>query len=385
MKRLLLGVILLSLLSFTSVMGQTFTCTIQNQHVSGTDFIFDIYMLRTGGTDIYLGNSDFVLTFNAGNFSSPTVDVVAMGTSRLDGYGWAPDLQNGDRAILNISPPVIGSQSTFNSKIQVISNSGNGTLIATMIISGISNPAGSANLQWRRSTPNTTDINNMANSTPWAETNISGNGTYTNPSDQSLPVDMTGLTASASREQGVVVEWRVESETNCAGFHVLRSNAVDGAYQQVTAATDMIPGRGNASDAKDYRYIDRNVETGKLYWYKIVELSTDGKQKMFGPISVTAVSPVPTDFGFSQCYPNPFNPETTMDYRIAENGYVSVIVYDIMGKQIRLLVRESKPAGYYKATWNGRDDQEKAAPSGIYFIRMQSGDFSRVRKVMLMK
>jgi flagellar hook assembly protein FlgD len=97
------------------------------------------------------------------------------------------------------------------------------------------------------------------------------------------------------------------------------------------------------------------------------------------------MSPVPVDFGFSQGYPNPFNPETTVDYQTALDGNVSVIVYNIMGKQIRALVHESKVAGYYKAAWNGRDDQGKAAPSGIYFIRMQSGDFNKVRKVMLMK
>jgi hypothetical protein len=384
MKRLLLGVILLSVLSFTNVTGQTFTCTIQNQHVTGTELFFDIYVLRTGGTALYLGNSDFVVTFNSANFSSPTYVVTAEGMT-----GWytisAYPITAGNRAILNIQSPPFGSQLQFDARVQNISNSGNGTLIASVKITGISNFSGTANLQWRTSDPNKTVLATIANTDPWAETDVTSNGTYTNPGDASLPVEMTNLVASASREQGVVVEWRVESETDCAGFHVLRSLEQDGGYQQITAETNMISGRGSASDAKDYQFIDRNVETGKVYWYKIVEVSTDGKRETFGPISVTALSPIPVEFGFSEGYPNPFNPETTVNYQTALDGNISVIVYNIMGKQIRALVRESKPAGYYKSNWNGRDDQGNAVPSGIYFIRMQSGEFNKVRKVILMK
>jgi hypothetical protein len=383
MKSLLYVMIFLLLLPLTSVTGQNFTCTVRNQHVSGTELFFDLYILRTGGTPLYLGNADLVVTFNSGNFSSPSYVVTTEGMT-----GWytiSSSILSSNRAILNIGQPPFSNQTQFDARVQNISNSGNGTLIASVKITGISNFSGTANLQWRTSSPNATIVWNFDNTDPWTAHNVTSNGTYTNPSDQSLPVAMTSVVASASREQGVVVEWRVESETDCAGFHVLRSAGSDGNYQQITDEANMIAGRGNASDAKDYRFVDRNVENGKVYWYKIVEVSTKGKRETYGPISVTALSPVPTEFGFSECYPNPFNPATTVDYKIAENCNVSVVVYDIMGKQIRTVVAGSKPAGYYKATWNGRDDRGEAVPTGIYFIRMQSADFSKVRKVMMMK
>jgi hypothetical protein len=385
MKSLLYVMIFLLLLPLTSVTGQNFTCTVQNQHVSGTDFIFDIYIVRTGSTDLFLGNSDFVLNFNTGNFTSPSFTKVSNGLTGHP-YSIAASLIAGSRATLNVQPLGPTDYTEFDSYIEQVSNSAPGTRVATVKLTHITNPSGTAGLQWNTSYTKVAHMNRDDSTVPpFQETNVTSNGTYTNPSDQSLPVAMTSVVASASREQGVVVEWRVESETDCAGFHVLRSAESDGNYRQITDEANMIAGRGNASDAKDYRFVDRNVENGKVYWYKIVEVSTKGKRETYGPISVTALSPVPTEFGFSECYPNPFNPETTVDYKTAEDGNVSVIVYNLMGKQIRTLVTGSKPAGYYKAQWNGRDDRGEAVPTGIYFIRMQSADFSKVRKVMMMK
>ncbi len=94
----------------------------------------------------------------------------------------------------------------------------------------------------------------------------------------------------------------------------------------------------------------------------------------------------PKTFLLGQNYPNPFNPTTTMDYQLASPGYVSVVVYNILGEEVARLVQTQQDAGYYSTAWNAA-----SSPSGIYYVRMtvsgQSGKqlYATTKKLMLMK
>ncbi len=89
---------------------------------------------------------------------------------------------------------------------------------------------------------------------------------------------------------------------------------------------------------------------------------------------------IPSEFLLSQNYPNPFNPTTTINYAVSKESLVSIIVYDALGREITTLVNDEKPAGNYKTTFNG-----SGLASGIYFYRMVSGNFSVVKKLLLLK
>jgi hypothetical protein len=93
----------------------------------------------------------------------------------------------------------------------------------------------------------------------------------------------------------------------------------------------------------------------------------------------------PNHFNLSQNYPNPFNPETSISYALPKPAHVVLKVYDILGRQARTLVNEMKPAGRHRVTWNGRDAQGLALPSGIYLYKIQAGEFEAVRKMLLAK
>ncbi len=82
----------------------------------------------------------------------------------------------------------------------------------------------------------------------------------------------------------------------------------------------------------------------------------------------------------SQNYPNPFNPITKIEYSLPKNSFVTIKIYDIMGREITTLVNETKPSGRYSIEFNG----SKLA-SGIYFYRMQAGYFNSVKKMILIK
>ena len=89
---------------------------------------------------------------------------------------------------------------------------------------------------------------------------------------------------------------------------------------------------------------------------------------------------IPVDYSLSQNYPNPFNPVTTLEYSIPKSGLVTLDVYDVLGKKIATLVNESQDAGNYQIEFKGN-----YLPSGTYFYRIQSGNFIRVRKMILLK
>ena len=89
---------------------------------------------------------------------------------------------------------------------------------------------------------------------------------------------------------------------------------------------------------------------------------------------------VPSNIKLYQNYPNPFNPVTNLEFRIPESGFISMKVYDILGKEVAVLVNEMLSPGIYKATFNGSN-----FASGVYFVRMESGDFRDIKRMVLIK
>ncbi|HWA06113.1 MAG TPA: PQQ-dependent sugar dehydrogenase, partial [Ignavibacteria bacterium] len=88
----------------------------------------------------------------------------------------------------------------------------------------------------------------------------------------------------------------------------------------------------------------------------------------------------PSDFKLEQNYPNPFNPQTSISYSITEQKFISIKVFDIIGKEIVTLVNENRPAGTYEVVWNAL-----GFPSGVYFYRLTAGSFSEEKKMVLLK
>lgn len=88
----------------------------------------------------------------------------------------------------------------------------------------------------------------------------------------------------------------------------------------------------------------------------------------------------PTDFLLSQNFPNPFNPSTSFEYQIPEFSFVSIKIYDVLGKELRTLVDEEKSAGIYKISFDAGN-----LPSGVYFYRIQAGSFIDTKKMLLLR
>ena len=93
----------------------------------------------------------------------------------------------------------------------------------------------------------------------------------------------------------------------------------------------------------------------------------------------------PVSFGLQQNYPNPFNPTTTIQYAIEADVQVKLSVYNVLGQEVRSLVNGAQTAGEYSATWNGRNQAGQLVPSGMYYYRLEAGDFSMTRSMLLAK
>lgn len=93
----------------------------------------------------------------------------------------------------------------------------------------------------------------------------------------------------------------------------------------------------------------------------------------------------PVDFELAQNYPNPFNPTTNIRFRMAESGFVTLKVFDALGKQVRLLLNDRRNIGTHMVTWDALKDDGGEAASGIYYYTLQVGEQQLTRKMLLLR
>lgn len=94
---------------------------------------------------------------------------------------------------------------------------------------------------------------------------------------------------------------------------------------------------------------------------------------------------VPLTFELLQNYPNPFNPVTTIEYSLPKRSKVTLEIYNLLGQRVRTLIDESKPAGSRSVQWDGRNDEGISMSSGMYFYKLRAGEFSKTRKMLLVR
>ena len=102
-------------------------------------------------------------------------------------------------------------------------------------------------------------------------------------------------------------------------------------------------------------------------------------------ISIGDNGEIPTQFIIFQNYPNPFNPTTTISYDLPEQSLVKLTVFDIRGQEIKMLHNADKPPGNYEVQWSGMDQQGNQVSTGVYFARLQAGDYSKTIKMVYLR
>ncbi|MCH7762520.1 MAG: T9SS type A sorting domain-containing protein [Candidatus Marinimicrobia bacterium] len=136
----------------------------------------------------------------------------------------------------------------------------------------------------------------------------------------------------------------------------------------------------------DTAFVDAGVTAGESYYYVVTAMDFNGNESDFSNEASASLlgtgneTFIPDKYALAQNYPNPFNPVTTITYDLPQDAKVTLIVYDILGNEIRTLVNDNLPAGRYRHKLNASN-----LTSGIYFYRIDAGDFKQTKKMMILK
>jgi hypothetical protein len=184
-----------------------------------------------------------------------------------------------------------------------------------------------------------------------------------------LPVTLLNLSASPSGRK-VTLRWSTSTEINNRGFDIERSD--DGA---IWKKINFVAGVGNSTMTTNYTYGDDNLEARK-YYYRLNQTDFDGRSKY--SVIVSAVIGGKGEYALGQNYPNPFRNETTIQYTIPRSEQVNISLFDMSGRTIKVLVNASKEAGTHAISFH-----TGTLTKGIYYYRIQAGDFTDVKKLTI--
>lgn len=129
-----------------------------------------------------------------------------------------------------------------------------------------------------------------------------------------------------------------------------------------------------------------NPSQGAFVEIPLVLADNEGRQWQV-PIGLRFENRMPMETALKQNMPNPFNPETSIEYHLAgtKTQQVSLIVYSALGQNIRTLVNAQQIGGVYKVRWDGKDDLGRAVASGIYITKLIYGDFNQTKNMIFLK
>ena len=121
---------------------------------------------------------------------------------------------------------------------------------------------------------------------------------------------------------------------------------------------------------------------GRAYNYELINVDMDGTRNAIAEVTAApafgAVSA--TEYALYQNYPNPFNPTTSISFNLPEDGYARLAIFDMLGREIAVLVNGTVASGLHTLEFNAAN-----LSAGTYFYQLTAGDFSAVRKLMLVK
>lgn len=179
-----------------------------------------------------------------------------------------------------------------------------------------------------------------------------------------------------------VIEFSLASDPCTLGTHKVGPLDKNGGKEDIQV-TFMIPDLQPYGDANVVAKvdadstIDEDVETNNT--------TTAANKLHVSPTGVELNSDlIPTDFALSQNYPNPFNPETIISYALPKSATVRLTIYNVFGRTIRTLVDGSVKPGEHSIVWDGRDNQGQRVASGVYFYKLEAGEFRAMKKMILM-
>lgn len=194
----------------------------------------------------------------------------------------------------------------------------------------------------------------------------------TGQNETALPVTLSSFSQTI-KDNNITLFWTTASEINNSGFDVERKSNISN-WQTVAS----IKGKGNSNISVNYTYSDINLNTGK-YYYRLKQKDFNGNFSYFDLQNTVEIKP-PNSFSLSQNYPNPFNSETIIKFSLPENTYLSLVLYDCLGKLVKTMTNRYYQAGYHSLSLKSNE-----ISSGIYFYQIKTSSGVLTKKLMIIK
>ncbi len=195
------------------------------------------------------------------------------------------------------------------------------------------------------------------------------------------PVEIT-LFEGAKRPSAVDLWWETSSETDNTGFHVERRTVGTDDWSELTFVPTQAPG-GTSTKPLSYSYTDRTVSGGKVYEYRLRQVSRDGAVSYSGTLRFDFTDQA--DIVLEQNSPNPFSTSTTIAYTVPANTPVELDVVDVLGNVVKKLVKGDVQSGYQTIRWDGTDDAGNMVANGTYLYRLKVGERVEVKRMSLLR
>ena len=333
-----------------------------NWSALGSGVIESVSSIAISGTDVYIGGEITYVGDNPTNYIAKWdgSNWTALG-SGLNGYVKTLAVSGSDLYVGGNFTTAGGNEANYLAKW-------NGTSWSSLTEGGVNGLGGGVSCLLLNTSTNKMLV---GGSFVTAGTKCVYGVTAFTDSDNPFPVELTTFSAKAVGGN-VNLYWTTSTEINNYGFYLERKIDYNN-WEEIT----FISGYGNSQTINEYSYTD-NLTTGGLIQYRLKQVDLDGVCKYSSVIEVNIS--IPINYNLSQNYPNPFNPETRINYSISKSSNVKIVVFDALGKEVTTLVNENKNAGNHSVLFNAKN-----LTSGVYFYKIETGDFSDVKKMMVVK
>ena len=189
--------------------------------------------------------------------------------------------------------------------------------------------------------------------------------------DAQLDVELSSFEALPGDEE-VTLRWTTASETGNERFEVLRDDAM----------VAHVASQGNGTTERQYQWTDDDVVNGRQYAYALIAVDINGNRERVGTTNATpsADAAVITEYALHQNYPNPFNPTTEITFDLVKDGQVKLSVYNLLGQEVAEVVNRTMDSGRHSIMFTADE-----LPSGVYLYRLEAGEFTSQKKMVLIK
>jgi hypothetical protein len=190
-------------------------------------------------------------------------------------------------------------------------------------------------------------------------------------SDGALPVELVSFTA-LTNGTNILLNWETATEVNNYGFNI-ETRLENLEWKTI----GFVQGHGNSNSQKQYLFVYKNPPCGKNQ-FRLKQIDLDGSLTYSGIVDFYIEAP--NQFIVYQNYPNPFNPTTTITYSLTKDSFVTLKIFNELGREVKTLVSENKLPGKYEVKFDGKN-----LSSGVYFYKITAGDFTDTKKLIILK